>query len=561
VPPGSFGGPVFAFELVRLARGGRLARLRTLYGLALLAALLVTYVARFPGTVTWESAFRGGPLVKTWEAAEFAQAFVDTTLIMQFAAGLLLTPAAVAGAVAEERQRQTLDALRTTALDDFAIVTGKWAAHVAHLGGVLLIGLPVLSLMQLFGGVDLGRLVAAFVVTVATLASTAALSLWSSARGNPLRATFTAYATTVGAGVATLVPQCVLFPVMSHLGSLNPVLMMYLVIDGPDAEVGLYFPILGAAFYGLCHGLVAWWMLASAARALPNEPPATDLSPFPDAPDRTLVVPPLDEGRPLVWKERYFGAGIVLAELTRAAVVGAGFILAWMVAYLALFALLAASGVPQPLIRLGSESGPLLAAMTIVVLGGSCLTAALFTAGSVSREREARTLDGLLSLPGDWSDVLGAKWWASLWRVRGPLYFLAGVWAFGVVTSALHPLAVPLLIVTATAHLSCATSLGLYLSVVARGTGRAVTLAGLLALLPTAFVLLPGPLTALAPPAAWWLVAFPTAATTGEPMAAVLIAAIDTGLYAFTGWALYRAAVRRFARESEPPVVSPRAGP
>ena len=50
--------------------------------------------------------------------------------------------------------------------------------------------------MQLFGGVDLGKLVAAFVVTAATLASTAALSLWCSAQWNALRATFMAAATT-----------------------------------------------------------------------------------------------------------------------------------------------------------------------------------------------------------------------------------------------------------------------------------------------------------------------------------------------------------------------------
>src|SRR5207302_1308622 len=126
-----------------------------------------------------------------------------------------------------------------------------------------------------------------------------------------------------------------------------------------------------------------------------------------------------------------------------------GFILAWMAFWLVLFSLFAVTGAPKPLARLGRESNPLLSVVTVVVLGASCLTAALFAAGSVSREREAQTLDNLLTLPGDWSDVLRAKWWSSVWRVRGPLLFLAGVWTLGLITGALHPLALPLLAATA----------------------------------------------------------------------------------------------------------------
>ena len=44
----------------------------------------------------------------------------------------------------------------------------------------------------------------------------------------------------------------------------------------------------------------------------------------------------------------------------------------------------------------------------------------------------------------------------------------------------------------------------------------------------------------------------------GQPMAAVLIAGTNTVLYALAGRAAYLAAGRRFARESDPPVV-PRA--
>ena len=97
----------------------------------------------------------------------------------------------------------------------------------------------------------------------------------------------------------------------------------------------------------------------------------------------------------------------------------------------------------------------------------------------------------------------------------------------------------------------CLAGIGLF---AARASGQAFNLRDLL----TEF-LREG--ITLAPPAAWWLLASPFAAVPGWPVGAVLIAGMNTALYALAGRALYLAAVRRFARENEPPVVSPRAGP
>src|SRR5262249_60934626 len=67
---------------------------------------------------------------------------------------LVLPPAYLAGAIAEEKDRRTLPLLFLTPLYDREIVLGKLFARLAHLGGVLLTGVPILSLLLLWGGVD-----------------------------------------------------------------------------------------------------------------------------------------------------------------------------------------------------------------------------------------------------------------------------------------------------------------------------------------------------------------------------------------------------------------------
>ena len=57
----------------------------------------------------------------------------------------------------------------TTALTSREIVVGKMLGRLAHIGGVLLAALPVLSLAQLWGGIDVTVLLANFAVTALTL--------------------------------------------------------------------------------------------------------------------------------------------------------------------------------------------------------------------------------------------------------------------------------------------------------------------------------------------------------------------------------------------------------
>src|SRR5262245_63094866 len=112
--------------------------------------------------------------------------------------------------------------------------------------------------------------------------------------------------------------------------------------------------------------------------------------------------------------------------------------------------------------------------LAAVVLYASLLIGVtVAAAGSVSREREQRTLDGLLVLPGGREAVLRAKWLGSLRRVRGRAFGLILLLMLGGMTGSLHGLAVTFLVFTAAAQIGFFASLGIYLSVIARSTSRA----------------------------------------------------------------------------------------
>src|SRR5882757_4283527 len=141
-----FLGPVFWYDLVRVARRQPLALWRTGYGLGLLLALFLLYFTAFPG------AWLGG-YVANKDASAFATLFFDVFTAIQFAAVILMTPALTANAIAEEKGNNTLIFLLTTHLTNREIILGKLATRLLQVGLLILTGLPTLALLQLMGGV------------------------------------------------------------------------------------------------------------------------------------------------------------------------------------------------------------------------------------------------------------------------------------------------------------------------------------------------------------------------------------------------------------------------
>src|SRR5262249_30445658 len=110
----------------------------------------------------------------------FASSFFYMFMGVQFAVVVLLTPAYTAGAIAEEKDRRTLEFVLATDLRNREIGLGKLAARVTNITMLVLAGLRVLSALQFPGGVDPLLSAAGFAATLLTMASLGGLSIFNS---------------------------------------------------------------------------------------------------------------------------------------------------------------------------------------------------------------------------------------------------------------------------------------------------------------------------------------------------------------------------------------------
>ena len=141
--------------------------------------------ARLQGHRPWDR-FPGGcfPTARGGAAPhqiiELTESFFFAFVGLQAVTAFLLTPATIAGAIAEERQRRTLEFLLATDLQSREIIFGTLASRLAGLVLVLMGGLPILSLMQFLGGVDPSLLLGVFAATVLSVVSLGCLSIFNS---------------------------------------------------------------------------------------------------------------------------------------------------------------------------------------------------------------------------------------------------------------------------------------------------------------------------------------------------------------------------------------------
>ncbi len=89
--------------------------------------------------------------------------------ILQMALVLFITPSLTAGAISSEREKQTLNILLTTTQSSTQIVVGKLLSSVAFLVLMLVAGLPLYSLVFLFGGVSPSQLISIFLFYLVTV--------------------------------------------------------------------------------------------------------------------------------------------------------------------------------------------------------------------------------------------------------------------------------------------------------------------------------------------------------------------------------------------------------
>ncbi len=182
-------GPVLFYDLLRMSRRGRYILLRCLYVILLLALVWWVYQAHFGYRAAhtpndprlWmEGGARVNYEASAQQIARFAEHFFGVFMAVQFLLIVIVTPASTAGAIAEEKQRKTLEYILATDLANREIVFGKLIARLGNLTLFLLAGLPVISLMLFLGGIDPVLLWAGFAATLLTMFSIASLSIMNS---------------------------------------------------------------------------------------------------------------------------------------------------------------------------------------------------------------------------------------------------------------------------------------------------------------------------------------------------------------------------------------------
>lgn len=107
------------------------------------------------------------------------ESFLLFSMLSYIQLGLILfiAPGLTAGTVSSEREKQTLNILLTTAQSSFQIIFGKLMSSIAFLLLLLISGLPIYSMVFLYGGVSPGQIAVIFLFYFLTLMAIGSLGV------------------------------------------------------------------------------------------------------------------------------------------------------------------------------------------------------------------------------------------------------------------------------------------------------------------------------------------------------------------------------------------------
>jgi ABC-type transport system involved in multi-copper enzyme maturation permease subunit len=503
-------GPVLFYDLIRLGRRNRFFLLRCLYAAALLLVLAWAYDRFLESLNTWRgpgfNPYQARRTLQADDVARLAEGFFSTFMAMQFAAVLLLTPAYTAGAISEEKDRKTLEFLLATDLNNREIVLSKLLARVANLTLLILTGLPILSLTQFLGGVDPNLVIAGFAATALTMLSLASFSILCSVYVRKPRDAIVL--TYLGAAaylaVTLLAEQALAAAKLSKTGLADCVTAGNLfsalahLREAVAAGTDLATVIPGLLRnYALFHGAVAlaciaWAIVRLRALGLRQQLQAPRKGATPGRWGRPRV------GRlPMLWKELFIEPGFRLGWLGWVLVLIAVIISLLPAAYIISEYLLGSLGSqwtaqptpfgPRPMMggfALGDHLQGWVRITSTIVLCLLLIGVAVRASSSVSGERDRETMDGLLTSPLESHDILFAKWLGSCLSIRWFWLWPGLIWAIGIASGALHPLAIPMLLSAWVVYAGALSGLGLWFSTSSPTTTKAtlstLTVTGLL---------------------------------------------------------------------------------
>lgn len=483
-------GPVFNVELLTSSRRRWTFGVRVVYGLILLFVIWMSYRESFP-----VRAMAAGT-VSTQRLSQFAMQIFAVFAITQAVAVALLTPPLIAGVIADDRQRKTLHYLLASRLTAGEIVLGKLAAKLLHLGAFLAIGLPILSLLTLFGGIDPRLVALSYLGTVSTSLFLASLAVAVSAVSKKVRDAIvgTYLLGLIWAFSPLLIEGVFKYTAPAFYAAIRPVndwllatTPFYLVFAGSPAGVWSAFAWMVGLQLGIAALLIglATVTLRPAFRSegglrrrrRPREAKAEGPPRKRREPRRLFPRPPIG-GDPMYWKERYGGrvsrATRVAAVLVVLGVVsGVGYCL-YELAEPAFSELLAegygASGMfndRRVLAGTARVVGAFLYALMALGVG-------VAAASSVAGEREQDTWTSLLTTDLTGGEILRAKLFGAVWSGRWIFAPAALLWLVATAAGGMHPYGLLMELVATAIFTWFAAALGIWFSLTRRNSTRAL---------------------------------------------------------------------------------------
>lgn len=512
-------GPVFWYDLIRNGRRTRYLVLRCLYVALLLFAFWLIYQEY--GMQLHAQGVGGRNGFSQADMAVFGERFFGYFLVIQYAILILVTPAYVASAIAEEKQRKTLEFMLTTDLTRREIVFGKLASRLGLLTLLVLAGLPVISCAQLLGGISPMLLWCGFAATAVTLFSLTNVTLLVSTYARRVRdALFNSYLVIVGYlifwGFLRLffwllkldnvppTPLAIMDDILEVYELPNPFMAIYDLrefvqrtggMGNRPVELLIAYAIWHVVVGGCCLSLALWRVRAVYVRQALGEKASKPTGPMPSPlPLKPVAIPaatkPL-KARPrrhppvredaMLWKEVFVERGMRVGALGQVlliylalAVLGPGLVLAG--------AILLQLVVTGQLEGFGGLMNKYVRVAGTLIYGILLLGIGVRAAGAISMERDRQTYESLMATPLSLWNILRAKWIGSLLSFRRVGFVLLLIWFLGVITTGIHVLGYLELHLLLLVHAIFAASFGMACATLMRS--------GLRAMASTVFVLL-----------------------------------------------------------------------
>jgi ABC-type transport system involved in multi-copper enzyme maturation permease subunit len=416
-------GPLAGPECRRALARGWVILVRLLAALALLGAAVV---------VLWDcwSSRWVDPFFQPFDHLSYGLVAVEGMLVT---IALVLAPAVLAGSIAGEKERGIMALLLTTRVSPREIILGRLVGKLSQVAMVMLAGVPAVAVLAALLGVRAGTVAVLLALPAAVAVGSGGMAVLASTLSRRGRdSLLTVYLLEV---IFLLAPFAAMVGWRSApvalVGKFNPFVGISELVWGEALTPSLVSIALWLTI-GLATAALAGWRLRPASlRPLDGERVLRRGK-------RRGHVPPVDEKRPMLWKERQIEQAGALG--------GLGW---WLGALLTLYLggwslILALLFVAGDFIGINSYWAQATMRASIAEPAGlvGCLiewAIGLRAAVAISSERERGTWDALLTSPLEGREIIVSKLRGSLHALRWMLAATLLAWTLAALCGAMRP--------------------------------------------------------------------------------------------------------------------------